>query len=304
MKIAVVRHSGPEHTSSDIVAIQGKMSDAGFECDVQDWDDPHVRWSQYSMIILTSLVDYVEQAEEFLLWVKNLEASQNPCRLRNNPRMIRWNCNKKYLLDLESRGIRIPVTIWLDPTCTEKEDIGKKIHNGLQKYGGAVKEIIVKNIVGAGGEEVWKCETNDGRALDKIQQQLMSPGGRFGVMVQQFLPEILTYGEWSLIYFDKEFSHAAIKKPAANQTTEFRVQNHYGGTFEIVSCDRVPKALIDFGHSVISTVEDDLLYARVDVVMLADNTPCLMELEVLDCFLFLSEPSHMDKYFSAILRHL
>ena len=47
------------------------------------------------------------------------------------------------------------------------------------------------------------------------------------VMVQEFLSEIQDGGEWSLMFFGGEFSHAVVKRPA---TGDFRVQVEHGGS--------------------------------------------------------------------------
>ena len=46
-------------------------------------------------------------------------------------------------------------------------------------------------------------------------------------MVQKFMDSIVTEGEWSLIFFGGEFSHAVLKTPSSG---DFRVQNDFGGT--------------------------------------------------------------------------
>ena len=47
------------------------------------------------------------------------------------------------------------------------------------------------------------------------------------VMVQEFVREIVDDGEWSLVFFDRVFSHAVKKTPKAG---DFRVQEELGGS--------------------------------------------------------------------------
>ena len=47
------------------------------------------------------------------------------------------------------------------------------------------------------------------------------------VMVQPFVEEIRSRGEWSLVFIDGTFTHAALKRPSAG---EFRVQPRFGGS--------------------------------------------------------------------------
>jgi hypothetical protein len=313
MRLALVKHSSklnraPFH--GDLSLLQQKISDVGAQCDIQPWDKPDVQWSLYTHIILTSDIDYHYHIHEFLKWVDKMDTFHGSCKLLNSSQVIRWNYNKKYLLELESKEIKIPDTVWLDRNCISKTDT---VLSGLKQFGRTKKEVVIKNVVGADGTSVWRCKIEETPNSDitlpasnfkKLEQQIMSPNGWYGVMVQEFLPEILTEGEWSLIYFDKVFSHAVLKKPPSSEPdkdgTEFRVQEKYGGYFESVPDGLTPKMLISFGSRVLAHVPHRLLHARVDVVVTGGGNPCLMELEILDPQLFLTEPSQADRYFHTI----
>jgi glutathione synthase/RimK-type ligase-like ATP-grasp enzyme len=101
------------------------------------------------------------------------------------------------------------------------------------------------------------------------------------LLVQAFLPEIETLGEHSLIFFDGEFSHAVLKKPADG---DFRVQNEYGG-----SQTPVPAAnwMLEQAAEALAMAPDQCLYARVDVVA-KDRRLIIMELELIEPLLFLA----------------
>src|SRR5260370_26358970 len=47
------------------------------------------------------------------------------------------------------------------------------------------------------------------------------------VLVQPFVEEVRTRGEWSLIFIEGALTHSVLKRPAAG---DFRVQAHLGGT--------------------------------------------------------------------------
>ena len=49
------------------------------------------------------------------------------------------------------------------------------------------------------------------------------------MMVQEFLPQITTEAEWSLIFIGGEYSHGVRKYPVAG---DFRVQTQFGGRVE------------------------------------------------------------------------
>ena len=71
---------------------------------------------------------------------------------------------------------------------------------------------------------------SDQAALDEVLTDT-------GALIQEFVDEIETDGEWSLVFFDGAFSHAVIKRPTAG---DFRVQEDFGGSSE----PRVPPAAI------------------------------------------------------------
>ena len=94
-----------------------------------------------------------------------------------------------------------------------------------------------------------------------------------------FLPEIATEGEWSLIFLGGVFSHAVLKRPAADG---FLVQREHGGTS--VPADPPPR-LVDDAALALGAAPGRTLYARVDGVRRGDRL-VLLELELLEPDLF------------------
>jgi glutathione synthase/RimK-type ligase-like ATP-grasp enzyme len=112
-------------------------------------------------------------------------------------------------------------------------------------------------------------------------------------MCQPFLPQIAD-GEISLIYFNKQFSHALLKVPKAG---EFRVQEEFGGAIIALKPD---EKLLAVGDKIISAVSDDLLYARVDLVPY-ENDFALMELELIEPALyFRTDVTAVDNFSKAL----
>ena len=79
-------------------------------------------------------------------------------------------------------------------------------------------------------------------------------------MVQPFMRGIVEEGEFSLFYFNGEFSHAILKTP---KPKDFRVQEEHGGTIRAIA--PTPDLLAE-GDRVMKLLDRDLLYARVDFV--------------------------------------
>src|SRR6185436_11707692 len=119
-----------------------------------------------------------------------------------------------------------------------------------------------------------------------------------GVLVQPFLPEILSGGELSMLFFDGAYSHAVCKRPKPG---DFRVQSEYGGTHENVEVD---PAIVAQARACVLAAPSLPVYARVDGVV-KDGRFLLMELEVFEPLMFLgSHPEAPARFARAIERRL
>jgi glutathione synthase/RimK-type ligase-like ATP-grasp enzyme len=153
----------------------------------------------------------------------------------------------------------------------------------------------VKPTVGGGGYLVHRFRLKEfPRYADEIARTLEDRG----VLVQPFLPEIMTGGEMSLLFFDGVYSHAALKRPAAG---DYRVQFQYGGTDEDVeaSADMIAQA-----HVCVDHCPELPVYARVDGVV-KDGRFLLMELEVFEPLMYLGRhPEAPGRFARAIAGRL
>ncbi len=102
-------------------------------------------------------------------------------------------------------------------------------------------------------------------------------------MIQPFMPAIQSEGEWSLLYFAGQFSHAVLKTPKSG---DFRSQPDYDAHLRTLPAPPQALALAEAAVSFIG--RDRLLYARVDMVRHADDGFCLMELELIEPDLYLT----------------
>ena len=105
-------------------------------------------------------------------------------------------------------------------------------------------------------------------------------------------------GEWSLVFFNREYSHSVLKRPKAG---DFRVQADFGGSFEAAA---PPAGLVSVAQRILDCVDGPLLYARVDGVQ-RDGALLLMELELVEPQLFfLDDPGSSERFARAALGHL
>ena len=247
------------------------------------WSDSANDWSHFDLVVIRSCWDYHRRAAEFLDWVDKVP------RLRNEAATVRWNAHKGYLLELERGGIRIPKTIVLKMEDRRSRLSGQAELPVLQARG----RVIVKPAVSASAYETHLFDDiHDGASdLERLVAER-------DVVIQEFVPEVISRGEWSLHYFDREFSHAVLKTPKSG---DFRVQQELGGFVQALT---PPRALREMAEHALRLVSGDLLYARVDLVE-TDRGAVLMELELIEPSLYLKTNAEATTHFArAIGRRL
>lgn len=258
------------------------MKEAGFDAVAVPWDRKKVDWSSFEVVVIRSCWDYHKRVDEFYEWLEQLETSG--VRVFNPLNIIRWNADKHYLEKFISRGISVIPTHFVNQG--ETYDL-REILARLDR-----PEIIVKPTFGASADGVRRIRRHDLKKIERAVQNVL----RFGdAMIQPYLSEIKTGGEYSFVFFGKKFSHAIIKKPAIN---DFRTQPNFGGSESVVE---VGLNFINQAQQIINEDSGPLLYARVDGIMIEGKLQ-LMELELIEPYLFFEfEPSAAQKFVQAMV---
>lgn len=248
----------------------GALAERGISAVGAIWNDPAVKWTDYDAVVIRSCWDYHLAHDEFLAWVARLETG-GVCIL-NPPALVRWNAEKGYLRDLSSRGIAVVPTRWVEVTdVLPLERIMREQH---------WPEVVVKPAISASAHETWRARASDAEALEERFRGMVSRGR---ALVQPYLDVIASEGEWSLLFYDGAYSHAALKRPKAG---DFRVQVEHGGGSVI----REPEGhAVESAHRALTAAEKGRarsLYARVDGCVI-DGQFVLMELELIEPDLYL-----------------
>ncbi len=76
---------------------------AGLDPVAEVWTDPSVDWSAYDAILLRSVWDYHLRYDEFTEWLAQVDKAGVP--VLNDADLVRWNGDKRYLLELRERGV-------------------------------------------------------------------------------------------------------------------------------------------------------------------------------------------------------
>jgi len=116
------------------------------------------------------------------------------------------------------------------------------------------------------------------------------------MIVQPLIEEIARTGEFSLMLFEDEYSHAVVKRPRSG---DFRVQPHLGG---VTLPSEPPPGGIALAKQALAAAPARATYARVDIVPDDEGTLRIMELELIEPALFLDHaPDGGAAFTSAIL---
>lgn len=244
------------------------------------WDIDFSDWQQFDKVVLRSCWNYHLHPDKFLTWLSNMKRQH--VKLINSIEVARWNLHKSYLEKLSRQGVTLPETVWLSK--------GDSIVLQELLLARGWNKAVVKPAISATAYKTFLTSVDDSAKHQGIFNDVLKNND---VLVQQFIPEV-HQGEWSLIFLDKQFSHAVLKKPKAG---DFRVQDDYGGTAH----SQQPTAdIIQQAEKILSLISEQLLYTRVDGVVV-NNQFLLMELELIEPVLFFKQHKAASARFADLL---
>jgi glutathione synthase/RimK-type ligase-like ATP-grasp enzyme len=280
--VAFATHRALPQLTPDDRLVLDYLNAEGVAAEAAVWDSTEVAWKDFDCVVIRSCWDYHRRPAEFAAWVSLLETTG--VDVWNPPDVIRWNMDKSYLSELERNGISVAATVWLEKNSTV--DLGRILSEKQWS------KVVIKPTISATAFETWISTPNTVNRDDAAIHWMLQ---RSGVMIQKFIEELPAKGEWSLVFFNKEYSHAVLKRARQG---EFRVQNEYGGYLE----ENVsPKSsLIERAQQIVEFIDGPLLYARVDGVEV-DGRFMLMELELIEPFLFFNADSQSVARFAQAL---
>ncbi len=257
-----VRATGED---TDLPLAVAALDARGADVAVEVWDDPSAMWGAFDLVVVRSCWDYVSRREEWLDW-----SSRAP-RVLNAPDVLRWSTDKRYLQELERRGVPVVPTAW-DPATAGDLPASPS------------GQWVVKPSVSAGSADTGRWDDPD-EALRHAAA--LVEGGRTA-MVQPYVPSVDEVGETALLHFRGAFSHA-VRKAALLRVGEGTDVERFHRE-DLRGVEATP-AELDLAGRVLAAAGDaldgaDLLYARVDVVQ-GEDGPLLLELELAEPSLFL-----------------
>ncbi len=242
------------------------------------WDDRDTDWKTYDAAIIGTTWDYWDRHEEFL---NTLQTIADATQLFNSTAMVQWNSHKSYLRDLGAKDVKLIPTLWLE---NANVDAAAAAFDALD-----ADDVVFKRQVGASA-----------RGQHRIRRGNPIPAMSEPMMAQPFLHTIQSEGEFSFIFVDGAFSHALMKRAADG---DYRIQSEYGGIE--VAITPSPKDIATAISALLAAPGETPLYARVDMLRGETGDLLLMELELVEPFLYpLQGPELGDRLYQAVKRRL
>jgi glutathione synthase/RimK-type ligase-like ATP-grasp enzyme len=247
----------PDGSTDDRLLLEALIA-AGARARTAVWNDASIDWSTAPRTVIRSTWDYHLQPAAWFDW---LSSTSRVTRLINDPETVRWNSDKRYLLELRAAGVPI--------VPTEHVARGSSVDLAARCAGLGWDDVVVKPTIGASAKGTARSA---GAAIRGEGQSHLDGLLRTGdALIQPFQPAVVAERERSLVYLGGAFSHAFTKPPFLTGTGD-------GLGEAIHEATPAERALADAALRALSRPP---IYARVDIVPTPDG-PVLMELELIE----------------------
>lgn len=252
---------------------------AGHDAVLAAWDEPDATVASFDLALLRSCWNYYEDPGRFLAWIDN---ASRESRLVNRAEAVRWNLHKRYLSELEKRGVGIVPTAWF--ARGDRADLGEL----MERKGW--REVVIKPAVAAASFLARRFGAGES---DRGGAYLASRLRERDMMVQRYMPVVEKGGETALVWIDGLFTHGVRKMP------------RFAGGVEEVSAATAPSAEERAaGEAAMAAAGGGLLYGRVDLMADAESGRLLVsELELIEPSLFFQQhPPALARFVGAVGR--
>lgn len=252
-KIHIATSSQYPQGNADLRDLLDSLRRMGVECDFLVWGERGV--CRGNLLLPLAVWDYSSNPTNFLAWLKDLEESG--VKILNPLATIQKNINKRYLLDLQEKGIPIIPSEFIEYDNLKNKDLRGK---------------VLKPVIGQSGMGVERGEKAD---FSHYPQ---------GAIIQPFIPSIQESGEVCLVFFGGEFRYSILRKPK-----EWRANSKYGVEISLIEAK---KEWIDLAYQALDGIE--YFYARVDLFI---QPLLISEVELIEPALYFSHSPYSLELF-------
>jgi len=273
--------------------VEQPLAELGWQVDTISWRAKNTDWDKYQAVIIRTPWDYQDDAPAFLKVLEAIE--QSSAHLENSLEIVRWNIDKIYLQELEKLGVELVPTVWRDALNNQSlcsQDI-QQIFNSFAK-----DQIVLKPRISANADNTfWLNQQNFTTKMDEMNEAF----SQRDFMIQPFMDSVINEGEYSLFYFNGNYSHAILKTPKDN---DFRVQEEHGGRLKTIEPEAKLVEQANICMQAISQLHNMPLYARVDFVR-NHNSFALMEAELIEPSLYFNmDPQSPQRFANAFVERM
>lgn len=270
-KVAFLTMDGMGDYVTDFHLSVAPMAEIGWDVETVAWRSA-IDWNDFDAVYICTPWDYPDYMPQFLDVLERIESSR--ALLVNDLSLVHWTLEKTYLRDVERRGHDIVPSSWYD---------GFEAASPAEFFAAhQTNKVVIKPTVGANAMDTFVLSDPVREDLLDLLRQTFRGRAFF---VQPFIEAIRTEGEYSLFFFDNEYSHAIQKIPKSG---DFRVQEEHGADIRAVS---PPAALLETAKALFASIEPRPTYGRGDWVRGSDGRYLLMELELIEPSLYLRTDS-------------
>lgn len=244
------------------------FADQGMQLELIRWRDAADKAISFDAVLPLFVWDYFEGNEA--AFVDQIRRAAEQTAVLNSPDLVAWNSDKSYLTDLERKGAAVIQTQTVDIVDEAT------VKAAFERFD--CEQLVIKPQVGGGAwRQVLLNQTDDFPTTDQL------PPGE--ALIQPFLPSVVKEGEYSLLFFGGQFSHALIKRPKPG---DYRIQSIYGGTESTYHPTAQEQ---DAAARILKLLPEPPLYARIDLLRGLDGQLKLIEVELIEPYLYLSDAS-------------
>lgn len=240
------------------------------------WDDPAVNWASYDGALIRSTWDYFTKIDRFQTWIDEVASIT---RLANPAPVVHWNADKRYLPDLGRVGVPSIETVLIAPG--EPADLPRW------------DDTVVKPSVSGGARLSGRFGPEHHAEARRLVTAIHAEGKT--AMLQPYASGVDTQGEANVLMFGGVASHAVTKggilAPGFEPEADDRLYLQ-----QSITPLPLDNELIAFADEVLVAVVQitgvaatDLLHARVDSAVDSAGVRRLMEVELIEPFLYLQE---------------
>ncbi|WP_336631075.1 MULTISPECIES: ATP-grasp domain-containing protein [unclassified Microbacterium] len=288
--IVVTDAYAPEDPDHDTPLLLEALRARGKQALPVVWHDEDVDLAAFSLLVIRSPWDYPERPADFDAW---LTRAQRTTRVVNDPAIVRWNLDKRYLAELDAAGIRTVPTVFAATLDTARAAIAAQDADGAAR-------VVIKPTVSAGARDTGLFAANDPAALD-LAARIIAGGGV--AMVQPEVPELSAGREKALYAIDGAFTHAIAKGALLEPGGGLRGGVYAENPVPVPTSDEERAFAADVLAAVRAvTGSGTPVYARIDTVDSERFGLCVLEVELVEPALNLHvAPRAIDAVVDAIL---